>query len=104
MQTIKFEIGYPVYMCSTQVAKKEDYDLNKCDMEYEDTLSLTYKKALKRAVKFLKKHPYSYVDLHSYDTEDDCRGNIEDYIEVVNGVVYKNGHKLKQEWQDLFNA
>lgn len=100
---IRYEIGYPTYMGSTKVGTKEDYDKNLCDMEYESRLSVTKKTALKRAVRFLKKHPYSFVDLHSYDLDHDERLD-EDYVEVVDGVVRKNGHKLKKEWQDLYNA
>lgn len=102
---IKYEIEYPIYPRTCEVAKKEDYEKNLCDLDYGETLSTTYKNALKKAVKFLKKYPHTFVGIHDYDDYyDTCRESCDDMVEVIDGVVYKNGHKLKQEWQDLFKG
>lgn len=105
MQRIMYEIEYPIYAGTCKVATKEDYEQGKCDLDYGETFSRTYKNALKKAIKFLKKNPHTFVGVHDYDTEQDtCRESCDDMVEVIDGVVHKNGHKLKQEWQDLFNA
>ena len=100
---IKFEIGYPVYCGTMDVATKEDAEKGNCDMEWEWQLSRTFETALKRAIRFLRKNQKSCVTIQDYDTEYDCACDYCEYIEVEGGVVLQNGRRLKKEWQDLFN-
>jgi len=99
---IKFEIGYPVYGGTMDIATKEDLEKGLCDMEWGN-LSRTFNNALKKAIKFLRSNPKSCVTIQDYDTEYDCASDCCEYIEVENGIVLQNGKRLKKEWQDLFN-
>jgi hypothetical protein len=99
---IKFEIGYPVYGGTLNIATKEDLEKGLCDMEWGD-LSRTFDNALKKAIKFLRSNPQSCVTIQDYDTEYDCACDYCEYVEIENGVALLNGKKLTQKWQDLFN-
>ena len=101
---IKYEIGYPINWRTQDYGTIEDYEKNLCDFEYDNLFASTFKNALKRAIRFLKKHPHTFVRITDYNTETDCIEYCDETIEVKNGIVYRSDHKLKQEWQDLFNA
>ena len=99
---IKYEIGYPLLAGTGKVGTTEDYEKGRCDMEFWDS-SKTYRNALKKAVMFLREHPDSFVMIQDYDTVYDCASDVCDIIHVKDVVVMKDGDKLNQEWQDLFN-
>ena len=96
---VKYEIEYPIYAGTCEIAKKEDYEKGKCDLDYGETLSTTYKNALKKAVKFLKKNPHTFVGIHDYDDYyDTCRESCDDMVEVIDECLERR--KLWLNYQE----